>query len=41
MIALRRGKTKRIRVVAWLAAQGVFLYIVAVAVTKSITVRPF
>ena len=31
--ALKRGKTKRIRLVAWLSAQAVFLYIVCVAVT--------
>jgi uncharacterized membrane protein SirB2 len=32
-VALKRGKTKRIRVFAWLTAQIVFLYIVSVAVT--------
>lgn len=32
-IALKRGKTKRIRLIAWLTAQVVFLYIVSVAVT--------
>ncbi len=32
-VALKRGKTKRIRLLAWLAAQGVFFYIVSVAVT--------
>jgi len=32
--ALKRGKTRRTRVAAWLAAQGVFFYIVAVAVTR-------
>lgn len=32
--ALKRGKTRRMRVVAWLAAQAVFFYIVAVAVTR-------
>jgi uncharacterized membrane protein SirB2 len=35
MFALRRGRTKRTRVTAWLAAQAVFFYIVAVALTKS------
>ena len=35
MIALKRGATRRGRIVAWLAAQLVFLYIVAVAVTRS------
>jgi uncharacterized membrane protein SirB2 len=34
MIALRRGPTKSVRIAAWVAAQLVFLYIVAVAVTK-------
>jgi uncharacterized membrane protein SirB2 len=33
--ALKRGKTKRIRLVAWLIAQLVFFYIVSVAVTHS------
>jgi uncharacterized membrane protein SirB2 len=37
MIALKRGKTKRIRLVAWLAAQAIFLYIVSVAVTHNTT----
>lgn len=35
MFALKRGRTKRTRTTAWLAAQGVYFYIVAVAVTKS------
>jgi uncharacterized membrane protein SirB2 len=35
MFALRRGRTKRTRVTAWFAAQAVFFYIVAVALTKS------
>jgi uncharacterized membrane protein SirB2 len=34
-IALKRGRTRRRRVGAWIAAQLVFLYIVSVAVTKS------
>ena len=34
-IALKRGRTKSQRVMAWLAAQGVFVYIVLVAVTKT------
>lgn len=34
-VALRRGRTKMIRVSAWFAALGVFSYIVAVAFTKS------
>ena len=32
-IALKRGRTRRVRVAAWIAAQAVLLYIVAVAVT--------
>lgn len=36
-VALRRGRTRRIRVAAWVAAQGVFLYIVLVALTHSPT----
>jgi uncharacterized membrane protein SirB2 len=35
MVALRRGPTKPVRIAAWVAAQLVFLYIVAVAVTKN------
>ena len=35
MIALRRGRTRRGRTVAWVAAQLVFVYIVAVAITHS------
>jgi uncharacterized membrane protein SirB2 len=34
-VALKRGKTKRIRLFAWLAAQMVFFYIVSVAVTHN------
>jgi uncharacterized membrane protein SirB2 len=33
-IALKRGRTLRVRVAAWIAAQLVFLYIVSVAITK-------
>ena len=33
--ALKRGKTKRIRLAAWLTAQAVFFYIVSVAVTHN------
>ena len=33
-VALKRGKTRRVRIAAWLAAQAVFLYIVAVALTR-------
>lgn len=35
MVALRRGPTKAARVGAWVTAQLVFLYIIAVAVTKN------
>jgi uncharacterized membrane protein SirB2 len=34
-IALKRGKTRGVRIAAWFAAQAVFFYIVAVAVTRS------
>lgn len=33
MVALRHGKTRRVRLAAWIAAQLVFAYIVAVALT--------
>jgi uncharacterized membrane protein SirB2 len=36
-IALRRGGTRAIRISAWIAAQAVFLYIVAVALARSPT----
>lgn len=32
-VALKRGKTRRIRLSAWLLAQAIFLYMVSVAVT--------
>ncbi|TXI16857.1 MAG: regulator SirB [Nitrosomonas sp.] len=35
MIAMRFGKTRRMKIMAWLAAQCVFIYIVLVAVTKN------
>jgi uncharacterized membrane protein SirB2 len=35
MVALRRGPTKPVRIAAWMVAQLVFVYIVAVAVTKN------
>jgi uncharacterized membrane protein SirB2 len=35
MLALTYGKTKTIRISAWLAAQFCFIYIVAVALTKN------
>lgn len=34
-LALRRGKTRRTRIAAWITAQIVFFYIVAVAVTRN------
>jgi len=34
-IALKRGRTLKQRVAAWLAAQAVFFYIVAVALTRN------
>lgn len=37
MLALRPGRSKGMRVAAWLAALAVFAYIVAVAVTRSPT----
>jgi uncharacterized membrane protein SirB2 len=36
-IALRRGRTRATRVAAWIAAQVVFMYIVAVALSRSPT----
>jgi uncharacterized membrane protein SirB2 len=33
-IALKRGRTRRVRVASWIAAQAVFFYIVAVAITR-------
>ena len=38
MVALRHGATRRIRTGAWIAAQAVFLYIVAVALTRSVLI---
>jgi len=35
MIAIRFGKTRTIKITAWIAAQCVFIYIVLVALTKS------
>jgi len=35
-IALKRGKTKKIRVIAWCSGLVVFLYIVSVALNKSV-----
>lgn len=33
-VAIRRGRSRRVRATAWVAAQVVFLYIVAVALTR-------
>ena len=35
LVALRPGRTRRIRVAAWIAAQTVFFYIIAAALTRS------
>lgn len=35
MIAIKRGKTRKIRIYAWLAAQFIFIYIVTVALSKN------
>lgn len=35
MVAIRFGKTRRTKIIAWVGAQCVFIYIVLVAVTKS------
>ena len=34
MVAIRHGPTKPVRIAAWVLAQAIFLYIVAVAVRK-------
>jgi len=34
-VALKRGKTQRTRIAAWIAAQAVFFYVVAVALTRA------
>ncbi|MEN8132901.1 MAG: SirB2 family protein [Pseudomonadota bacterium] len=39
MVAIKRGRTKQVRVGAWLAALAVFAYIVMIALNKS--VNPF
>ena len=39
-VALRRGRTRRGRITAWIIAQLVFIYIVAVAVTRSVVPFP-
>jgi uncharacterized membrane protein SirB2 len=35
MVAIRRGRTRGVRIGAWVAGQAVFAYIVLVAITKS------
>ena len=35
MVAITRGRTKPVRIAAWIAAQCVFFYIVAVALRKN------
>lgn len=35
MVALGRGRTRRVRIAAWVAAQLVLVYMVAVALTKN------
>jgi uncharacterized membrane protein SirB2 len=35
MVALRHGRSRRVRIAAWVAALMVFAYVVAVAVTRS------
>ena len=35
MVAMRFGQTREIKIAAWIAALGVFVYIVVVALTKS------
>ncbi len=35
MMALKRAKSRRTRIAAWIAAQAVFFYIVAVALTRN------
>lgn len=34
-VALKRGRTRRVRIAAWVGAQLVFVYIVTVAVTRN------
>ncbi len=41
MVALRLGKTRSVKVTAWIAAQCVFFYIVLVALTKQPTLNLF
>ncbi|MDH5551718.1 MAG: SirB2 family protein [Nitrosomonas sp.] len=39
MVAMRFGKTRQTKIIAWIAAQCVFIYIVLVALTKSPTMN--
>ena len=41
MVALRFGKTQRTKIIAWISALAVFIYIVLVALTKSATLNLF
>jgi len=41
MVAMRFGKTRKTKIIAWIAAQCVFVYIVLVALTKSPTMSLF
>jgi len=41
MVAMRFGRTRQTKIIAWIAAQCVFLYIVLVALTKSPTMNLF
>ena len=41
MVAMRFGKTRQTKIIAWIAAQCVFFYIVLVALTKSPTMNLF
>ena len=41
MVAMRFGKTRKTKIIAWVAAQCVFAYIVLVALTKSPTMGLF
>ena len=41
VVALRSGKTRNVRLAAWIAAQCVFFYIVLVALTKQPTLSLF
>ncbi len=38
MVALRYGATRRIRTLAWIVAQAVFIYILAVALTRNVLI---